>query len=147
PVLHAADAKRVVEIGALRGETTVKMLHDLGPDAELHVIDPVPEFDPAEHEKQFPGRYHFHRALSLKVLPKLAAMDAALIDGDHNWYTVYNELKLLAKTSKRARQPLPVMILHDVLWPYGRRDLYYAPEQIPTKFRQPYAQQGMGPAN
>ena len=47
PVLDAAQVKRVVEIGALRGETTVKMLHDLGPDVELHVIDPVPDFDPA----------------------------------------------------------------------------------------------------
>ena len=52
PVLHAAHARRVVEIGALRGETTERMLDDLGPDAELHVIDPVPAFDPAEHERQ-----------------------------------------------------------------------------------------------
>ena len=71
PVLHAAEARRVVEIGALRGETTIKMLNDLGPDAELHVIDPVPDFDPGEHERQFPGRYHFHEALSLDVLPTL----------------------------------------------------------------------------
>ena len=54
PVLHAARARRVVEIGALRGETTVKMLDDLGPDAELHVIDPVPDFDPGEHERAVP---------------------------------------------------------------------------------------------
>jgi hypothetical protein len=92
PVLNAARARRILEIGALRGETTIKMLHDLGPDAVLHVVDPVPEFDPAEHAREFPGRYFFHRALSLDVLPSLEAVDAALIDGDHNWYTVYNEL-------------------------------------------------------
>ena len=73
PVLEAAGAKRVVEIGALRGETTVLMLERLGPDAELHVIDPVPEFDPAEHERQFPGRYIFHRDTSLNVLPDARA--------------------------------------------------------------------------
>ena len=55
PVLEAVGAKRVVEIGALRGETTTLMLERLGPDAELHVIDPVPEFDPAEHERALPG--------------------------------------------------------------------------------------------
>ena len=136
---------RVVEIGALRGETTVKMLDDLGPDAELHVIDPVPDFDPGEHERAFPGRYVFHEALSLDVLPTLAPMDAALIDGDHNWYTVYHELRLLADGARRAGRPMPVMVMHDVLWPYGRRDLYYAPEQIPEEFRQPYAQKGMRP--
>ena len=145
PVLHAAGARRVVEIGALRGETTVRMLGDLGPDAELHVIDPVPQFDPGEHEQAFPGRYHFHRGLSLDVLPTLEPVDAALIDGDHNWYTVFNELRLLAEGARRHETGLPVLILHDVLWPYGRRDLYYAPERIPAEYRQPYARAGMNP--
>ena len=36
PVLEAAEAKRVVEVGALRGETTALMLDRLGPDSELH---------------------------------------------------------------------------------------------------------------
>ena len=61
PVLEAVRPRRVVEIGALRGETTTLMLECLGADAELHVIDPVPEFDPGEHERAFPGRYMFHR--------------------------------------------------------------------------------------
>src|SRR5258708_40012372 len=60
PLIQAARARRIVEIGALRGETTVLMLETLGDDTELHVIDPVPEFDPTEHEKRFPGRYIFH---------------------------------------------------------------------------------------
>ena len=104
PVLEAIRAKRVVEIGALRGETTSRMLDRLGPDAVLHVIDPVPEFDPREHEREFRGRYIFHEALSLEVLPNLEAMDAALIDGDHNWYTVYHELKLLAASAGGRRR-------------------------------------------
>jgi cephalosporin hydroxylase len=145
PVLHAAGARRVVEIGALRGETTVRMLGDLGADAELHVIDPEPQFDPAEHERAFPGRYHFHRGASLEVLPTLGPIDAALIDGDHNWYTVSGELRLLAEGARRHGTGLPVLVLHDVLWPYGRRDLYYAPERIPAEFRQPYAQAGINP--
>ena len=105
PVLRAAGAQRVVEIGALQGETTVKLLDLLGPESEVHVIDPVPQFDPSEHERRFPGRYHFHRAISHDVLPELPAVDAALIDGDHNWYTVFNELKMLAATAvRRARR-------------------------------------------
>jgi cephalosporin hydroxylase len=145
PVLHAAQARRVVEIGALRGETTERMLADLGPDAELDVIDPEPAFDPGDHERRFPGRYRFHQGLSLDVLPRLGPVDAALIDGDHNWYTVYNELRLLAQGARRHGTDLPILILHDVLWPYGRRDLYYAPKRIPAEFRRPYAQAGMNP--
>jgi cephalosporin hydroxylase/glycosyltransferase involved in cell wall biosynthesis len=145
PVIEAAGAKRIVEIGALRGDTTVRMLDRLGPDTELHVIDPVPEFDPEEHMARFPGRYVFYRDISHNVLPRLGPVDVALVDGDHNWYTVYHELKMLAEAAEAAGQPLPVLIMHDVLWPYGRRDLYYTPETIPDEFRHPYAQRGMRP--
>ncbi len=147
PLIFAADAGRIVEIGALRGETTALMLESLGPDAELHVIDPVPAFDPAEHERRFPGRYVFHRDLSLNVLPDAKAFDVALVDGDHNWYTVYNELRLLREASRREDRALPMLVLHDVLWPYGRRDLYYEPSQIPEEFRQPFARRGMMPGH
>ena len=145
PLLEAADVQRVVEIGALRGENTELMLDRLGPDVELHVIDPVPDFDPSEHERRFEGRYVFHRDLSLNVLGDLPPMDAALVDGDHNWYTVYNELKLLRDVSRAAGAALPVLILHDVCWPYGRRDLYYEPENIPEEYRQPWRRAGMLP--
>jgi len=145
PLIEASRARRVVEIGALRGDTTVRMVADLGPEAEVHVIDPVPQFDPTEHERAFPGQYVFHRDLSLNVLPDLPAVDVALIDGDHNWYTVYNELRLLREASRAADAPLPLLILHDVAWPYGYRDLYYEPSQIPEEFRQPYAKAGIHP--
>ena len=72
-------------------------------------------------------------------------MDAALIDGDHNWYTVYHELGALTKVARDKGAPLPVMILHDVPWPYGRRDLYDGPDTIPKEFRHPHAQRGMSP--
>jgi cephalosporin hydroxylase len=145
PLIAASRAKRIIEIGALRGETTVLMLDALGPDAELHVVDPVPSFDPDEHVRRFPGRYIFHRDLSLNVLPEAGAFDVALVDGDHNWYTVYNELQLLREASRREDRALPLLILHDVCWPYGRRDLYYNPAEIPPEFRQPYARRGMRP--
>jgi cephalosporin hydroxylase len=145
PLVKRSAANRIVEVGALRGETTVRMLEDLGPGAELHVIDPLPQFDPGEHERRFPGQYVFHRDLSLNVLPGAAAFDVALLDGDHNWYTIYHELQHLRDSARAENRALPLLILHDVGWPYGRRDLYYAPSQIPDEFRQPHAQRGMTP--
>ena len=145
PVLEAADARRIVEIGALRGENTRQIIDRLGPETVLHVIDPLPDFDPAEHEREFGGQYVFHRDLSLNVLGGLPPMDAALIDGDHNWYTVVNELRLLAEVADAHDAPLPLLILHDVGWPYGRRDLYYDPTNIPDEFRKEWATKGMEP--
>jgi cephalosporin hydroxylase/GT2 family glycosyltransferase len=143
PVIEAAGARRIVEVGALRGENTEQMLERLGPDVELHVIDPLPDFDPAEHEARFAGRYVFHRDLSVNVLGGIPIVDVALIDGDHNWYTVSSELHLLAKASRGAGAPLPVCILHDVGWPYGRRDLYYDADTIPDEHRHPWRRAGI----
>jgi cephalosporin hydroxylase/predicted O-methyltransferase YrrM len=143
PILEAAAARRIVEVGALRGENTELMLDRLDPAAELHVVDPLPEFDPALHEAKFPGRYVFHRDLSVNVLGALPPMDAALLDGDHNWYTVLTELRLLAEVARSSDAPFPVCILHDVAWPYGRRDLYYDPSNIPEEHRQPWQRRGM----
>ncbi len=145
PVLTASGAKRVVEIGALRGETTVRLLDLLGPQSELHVIDPLPIFDPEEHSRRFPGRYIFHRDISHNVLPGLPAVDAALVDGDHNWFTVYHELRFLREAAEAEGRPMPLLVMHDVGWPYGRRDLYYEPDRIPEEFRQPYARRALLP--
>jgi cephalosporin hydroxylase len=145
PIIRAADAKRVVEIGAWRGDTTVLLLDLLGPDAQIDVIDPEPEFDPAEHEKRFRGTYRFHRDTSHNVLPQLGPVDVALIDGDHNWYTVHGELEALRQTAREAGAFPPVILLHDVGWPYGRRDLYYDPGRIPGESRQPYGRAGLLP--
>jgi hypothetical protein len=143
PLVEAAAPARVVEIGALRGDTTERLLESLGPTTEVHVIDPAPQFDPAEHAACFGDRYVFHRDLSLRVLEDFPPVDVALVDGDHNWYTVYHELRLLEANATRAGGPLPVIVMHDVSWPYGRRDGYYAPDQIPPEYRQPCARRGI----
>lgn len=147
PIIDATAPTHIVEIGALRGDTTARLLDTLGPDVELHVIDPAPSFDPGEHERAFAGRYVFHRDLSLNVLPALLPVDVALIDGDHNWYTVTGELEMLWEGAHAAGRPAPVYVLHDVAWPYGRRDGYYAPENIPAAHRHPCARLGIERGN
>jgi hypothetical protein len=64
--------------------------------------------------------------------------DALIIDGDHNYYTVSEELRLI---DERAPGPeIPLLLLHDVGWPHGRRDAYWNPERIPEDARQPMAE-------
>ena len=66
--------------------------------------------------------------------PDLAPADAYIIDGDHNYYTVSEELRLI-DAPRRSR--LPLLLCHDVCWPHARRDAYYTPEAIPDEHRQP----------
>jgi hypothetical protein len=77
-------------------------------------------------------------ATSLDAIPTLDPQDAWFVDGDHNWYTVYHELAAIYEVHRAAGSPL-LVFLHDAGWPWGRRDLYYAPERIPVEFRHPHS--------
>jgi hypothetical protein len=146
PVLEALQPKTLVEIGSDQGFNTRKLLGFCQQhDTKLHVIDPLPKYDVAAWQEQYGEHLVFHRALSLDALPTIDRFDAVLIDGDHNWYTVFNELKLLEERSKDPSLHFPLVMLHDIGWPYGRRDLYYNPETIPEEYRKPYEQSGMRP--
>ena len=60
-----------------------------------------------------------------------------IIDGDHNYYTVSEELRLIGERSGDG--PLPLLLCHDVGWPHARRDAYYSWRSIPAEHRQPAA--------
>lgn len=144
PFLAALGTGPIVEIGSAAGETTVKLAefaveHDL----VLHAVDPAPEFDVDEFERRFDGHFRFYRQRSHDALEGMEPAAAVLIDGDHNWYTVHGELTRLEKTATLHQRHLPLVILHDVEWPYARRDMYYDPEAIPAEFRQPWARHGI----
>lgn len=145
PIVHLAKPKVIVEVGSELGRNTRKALNycrDNG--AVCHVIDPAPKYDVAAWKAEFDGCVQFHEVLSLEALPRISHVDVALIDGDHNWYTVFNELRALDQQVS-AGGAFPITLFHDVGWPYGRRDLYYDPATIPEADRQPYRALGMLP--
>lgn len=144
PLLHVLQPRLVLEIGAYKGEATANLIaYCQANGATLHTIEPMPLFDADVWEAASDGAFVFHRGKSLEVLPSLPPPDLALLDGDHNWYTVYHELKALAALASDAGRPFPLVLFHDIGWPYARRDLYYDPTDIPDEFRQPYARQGI----
>jgi hypothetical protein len=146
PLLDAADAKTVVEIGAERGLTTSRLLSWAAQrDATVHAIDPRPQFDVGRWELEHGDRFRMHRASSLDALGAIKGIDAALVDGDHNWFTVSAELRLLADGAARDGAPMPLVCAHDAGWPYGRRDMYYDPQAIPVEHRHDAARAGIAP--
>jgi hypothetical protein len=146
PLLAAAEPDVVVEVGVFRGSITKLALRVTEPwGGKVHAIDPAPhdDFDVRALQEEYGGRLVFHHALSLEVLPKIRAADAALIDGDHNWYTVYHELTTLARVAAEEGKPFPLTLLHDIEWPYADRDMYHFPDTVPPEHRQPYEQSGV----
>jgi Methyltransferase domain len=145
-VVQAARARRLVEVGVATGLLTEKLLdYCAASDAVLHAIDPEPQIDLDEWRERHGNRLVFHRARSLDVLADIHDIDVVMIDGDHNWYTVYHELKQIEKTALSDGLMPPLIAMHDVDWPYGRRDLYYDPDSIPEAHRQPYSRLGLVP--
>jgi len=139
PVLEATEPKTVIEVGAAGGHTTRNLLaFAVERGARVHVIDPVPGFDVEELERAYGESVVFHRCKSHEILREIEAPDVVLIDGDHNWFTVYHELRLLGERAAADGRPFPVTLMHDVSWPYARRDMYYNPDDVPPEHRQPH---------
>lgn len=146
PLLEELAPKVLLEVGSFAGDNTQKLLDfSRRTDAVVHAVDPLPRFPAQEWADGSEGHMVFHRALSLEALPGLPPCDVALLDGDHNWYTLYHELKALQGVAEAAGVAFPVCIFHDIAWPYDRRDLYYDVSNVPEEGRQPHRTGGLHP--
>lgn len=142
PCLQAVGARSIVEVGAFAGDLTSLLLdwaeHS---GAKVVAIDPSPESDLVQLDRARP-ELELIRQTSLEALQHVSMPDVVIIDGDHNYYTVSEELRLIAE--RAGGEALPLLLFHDVCWPHGRRDDYFAPDLIPDEYRQPIAGSGNG---
>lgn len=127
--------RRLVEIGSeYGGSTRVLLEYAAVHGAHVDVVDPHPFTDLSLALQEFSGHYEHHRRKSVDALETLQAADFYLIDGDHNYWTVSQELQKIHRGNPEAW-----MFLHDVGFPSGRRDSYYNPADIPAEFLHPHS--------
>ncbi len=132
----AAGIQSVVEVGSEYGAFTRELLAWGGDRARVIAVDPLPQ--PELYElAETNARLELIEELSADAIPSLPPLDAYVIDGDHNYYTVSEELRAIERVCADTRFPL--VLFHDVCWPHARRDSYYVPERIPEEHRQPLA--------
>ncbi len=138
--LETAGAESVVEVGAYAGDLT-RFLLDWATNsgAQVWAIDPSPQKELIALDRERDALKLF-RATSHEALKEMERADAYVIDGDHNYFTVTEEIRLIVENDTRAEMPL--LMFHDVGWPHARRDDYFAPEQIPDEYRQPTIEGG-----
>jgi hypothetical protein len=136
PCLDAASVGSVVEVGSYKGDFTRDLLEWAeGSGARITAVEPEPPVEMLEVCAAHP-ELELVRETSHDALARIPLPDAVVLDGDHNYYTLSEELRLI---DERAAGELPLMLFHDVCWPHARRDSYYAPERIPEEARQPLA--------
>jgi hypothetical protein len=136
PCLDAVSPAQVIEIGAYEGDFTRELLEWARPSgATVTAIEPEP---PSKLRALIEERPELTviESDSHSALAELPPADAVVIDGDHNYYTVSEELRLIFE---KAGDVPPLIAFHDVCWPHARRDTYYAPDRIPEEHRQPLA--------
>ena len=134
---EAVAPKSVLEVGAEHGRLTEALLEWAVPRG-VRVIAVEP--DPLPGLLALRARHPELELLemtSLEALERIQMPDVIALDGDHNHYTLSRELSLIRERCPGASFPL--VILHDLGWPLGRRDQYHEPERIPPDHRQPCA--------
>lgn len=147
PIFETAQPRKIMEIGAEYGWNTRQILsYCRATGAHADIIDPAPMPALREELAKFgPTEYRFLALKSLAAIPQLESPDIALIDGDHNWATVFGELNLLTARAEQNGKLPPIVLCHDAAWPYARRDMYYNPDDLDGFQRHPFSYKGMLP--
>jgi Methyltransferase domain len=115
---------RVIEIGGESGQGAACYIE--AGAGEVVCVDPRPDRSLVEMAAREP-RLRLAVDRSPDCIESLPPAAAWVLDGDHNYATVRAELEAILD---RGADPQPLLILHDVLWPCGRRDLYYEPAAL-----------------
>jgi hypothetical protein len=145
PLIEASRPRAIAETGAGAGRLTRRLLEAPGAaEATVHAIDPAPTLDPDLCRSEA-GRLVVHKGRGSAVLGSIGPVDLALLDGDPNWHSVHTELRLLARTARQAGREAPLIFVHNIHWPFGRRDGYYDPEAIPLPQRREHTDLGLVP--
>lgn len=135
--LDIANPRRIVEIGSESGGFTAELeAWASRSDAVVVSIDPLPAPLTVELAESSP-HLEVVAAASPEALEGLESAQAYVVDGDHNYATVSAELGHALAGGDDA-----LVILHDVGWPWARRDLYYAPERLMPAQRHEYSFRG-----
>ncbi len=137
PCLDVVAPSLVTEVGAYAGDLT-RLLVEWGSarGAKTLAIDPAPKPKLVQLAEEQPD-LELIQQTSLEALRQVPLADVVIIDGDHNYYTVSEELRLIDQRAAEGGASLPLLILHDVGWPHARRDSYHDPAEIPPEHRQP----------
>jgi hypothetical protein len=124
----------VVEVGVESGQAS-GLYTSLGASA-VYCIEPHPT-------EEIRAGIAAHQALHLIEKPSPEALaeapiaDLYVLDGDHNYAVVRQELDWIL-----THAPDTVVVLHDLLWPCARRDLYYEPSHLPAEAKHPASHDG-----
>jgi len=146
PLLRAIEAGHLLEIGADTGEHTHLLLQYCYEfNADLIVIEPFVK-PSLQKIADSSNKVSLMAEKSMEAMPNInTPIDVVLLEGDLNYFSVYNDLIAIRDLSVRQGTPIPCCFFRSSSWPYARRDMYYDPDTVPIFQRHDYALSGMTP--
>lgn len=143
PVLLVARPTVIVEASSLHSRITAKLL-DYARHCGASVVAACrqPPADFALLQRVYEQELEWIAHPVPEALKYLDTCDCLLLDDAPNWYSVHRTLELTEEMANRTGR-FPIIFVHDTQWPYGRRDMYPCPSDIPEASRQPYACTGV----
>ncbi|MAF25171.1 hypothetical protein CL634_06305 [bacterium] len=137
--LSAIDNPRILEIGVDKGQTLIPLVHNLSlkcnnflyEGIDIVIQDSVVQFVTNMLGVRLNGleshpNVSLMKGNSLSLLPQIADQnikyDLVLVDGDHNYHTVYKELEII----QGLCHPSSLIICDDYFGKWEERDLYYS---------------------
>ncbi|MGH3773096.1 MAG: class I SAM-dependent methyltransferase [Pseudonocardiaceae bacterium] len=124
----------VVEVGVESGKVS-GLFASLGASA-VYCIEPHPT-EEIRASLAANEALHLIEESSPEALADLPVADLYVLDGDHNYVVVRQELDWIL-----THAPDAVVVLHDLLWPWARRDLYYEPSRLSAAVKHPAGEDG-----
>ncbi len=136
-IIGIVEPRSIIEVGAWAGLLSRLLLHFTEPfGGVVTAIDPAPHDALPELARTEP-RLTLIREMSHAGLREIDAIsELVVLDGDHNYFSVHGELEIIGE--RCPDDDLPVILLHDVGWPHGRRDTYEDPDNLPAEGLNPY---------
>jgi hypothetical protein len=117
-LFEALRPRSICEVG-IEGGLTARFLLDYCRDQDCRYTGIDPSIPDDVQRMILDAGQTFVQEPSLTALPALPLHDLYLIDGDHNYYTVSGELRIILEQARSGNR-YPCILLHDVTWPCAR---------------------------
>ena len=145
PLVAGLGSRAIAEVGSGHARLTARALRAAtADDFTIHAIDPAPAEGLVRLARADP-RVEVHATTGADALGRIGVVDLVLLDGDPNYATTLAELKVVVARSREAGLPAPVIVVHNVHWPFGRRDGYHAADAPSEPQRRPSTASGLKP--
>lgn len=131
-ILIDSESKNIILIG-FKSEKLIQFILNYVKinSGNVIVIDPRPQISIDDIIMDNSVNFTLYNENSLKKLDDFQDYDAIFIDGNPNWYTVYNELNIVEKNCKK----FPLIFVCNSSFPHERRDTYYYFDCIPFNYQ------------